>query len=180
MNQLHELINSLNNPADVIWKQNLEKVKEYIVTHNECPSIGRKKLLERYGVEYPIQHSMYRDPEAKKLGIWVRQQKIHYKNNDITSLINTNPEIRKLWEITINDPFYRQYLCFDKNEYWKHNLEKVKEYIRINGKIPSHQDNVYSAETKKLGIWLRRQIVDYKNDRMSTPEIKHLWEEFVN
>jgi hypothetical protein len=182
MNQLYEFIYALNYSETFIWKQNLEKVKEYIFTHKECPSIGRNRLLAKYGSEYPIiQHSLYRDPETKKLGNWVRQQKIHYKNKNCGCIINTKPEIRHLWESTINDPIYKPHLYFNKVQKWKHALEKVKEFIRETGELPTNQN--MNPETKKLAIWIQHQTRNYRNKKqfiMKTPEIKRLWEEFVN
>ena len=177
MNQLYKFIYALNNPETFIWKQNLEKVKEYIITHKECPSIGRNRLLAKYGVEHPFQNSLYRDPETKKLENWVRQQKKHYiYNSDF--IINTNAEIKHLWESTINDPIYKPHLCFDKVEKWKYTLEKLKEFIRSTRELPNNQN--MNPETKKLAIWMERQMQNYKNKKglMKTREIKRLWEEF--
>jgi hypothetical protein len=76
---------------------------------------------------------------------------------------------------------YKPHLCFDKVEKWKHTLEKVKEFIRETGELPSSQN--MNPETKKLAIWMKRQTQNYRNKNkrfMKTPEIKCLWEEFVN
>ena len=154
------------------WKKNLENFKVYVTAHKECPSIERKQLLKKYGVEYAFQNLMYIDVEAEKLGIWVQLQKIHYKKDLIKNL-----KIKQLWEDTINDPEYSEYLSLNKFEKWKLALEKVEEYIQINKKMPNPQCN-FNFETKKLGIWLKRQVVDYDNNIMK-PKIRNLWENFT-
>jgi hypothetical protein len=73
---------------NVIWYNNLEKVKHYINTNNIRPS----------------QHD--RDINIKQLGSWIGTQIQNYKKHSYIMLENT---IRNTWTTFINDPLYKKY-----------------------------------------------------------------------
>ena len=142
------------------WRNNLVKVKEYIIKYNKSPS------------------AMDKDKEVNKLGSWLSRQKTNHKKN-IHSM-KTNPEIRLEWEQFINDELFKPYICSTEEE-WRNNLVKVKEYIIKYNKSPSHRST--DKEVKKLGSWLSNQKNKYKNntENMKTnPEIRLEWEQFIN
>ncbi len=67
---------------------------------------------------------------------------------------------------------------------WEEKLDKVKEYMDVNGKRPSTIDK--NERTKKLGSWLSNQMTNYNEDIteckyiMKNEEIKLMWEQFIN
>jgi hypothetical protein len=73
---------------NVIWYNNLEKVKHYININKIRPSQYDK------------------DINIKQLQSWIGTQIKHYKNN---SYIMSDDTIRKSWTAFINDPLYKQY-----------------------------------------------------------------------
>jgi superfamily II DNA/RNA helicase len=64
------------------------------------------------------------------------------------------------------------------NDIWKLNLEWVKKYIDKNKKRPSTSDK--KKEVKKYGMWICRQVDNYKKQIMLNETITKLWEEFIN
>jgi superfamily II DNA or RNA helicase len=156
-NMIYDGMGILQN-GEEIWTKQLEWVKKYIDENDKRPS----------------EHNL--NIEIKKHGSWISTQVTRYfEKNRIMSY----PHIRKLWEDFINDPKYKKYFLSNEEE-WKLNLEVVKKYIDDNNKRPSeHNTNI---EIKKYGYWITNQLTNYKNKIkiMSNPNIKKLWEEFIN
>ena len=65
-------------------------------------------------------------------------------------------------------------------EDWNNQLDKVKLYIDTNNRRPSPISN--DTEIKTIGEWIHTQQGNYKNNEynMKDPEIKQLWEKFIN
>lgn len=63
---------------------------------------------------------------------------------------------------------------------WYRNLEKVEEYILVNNKRPSTEDN--DTELNKLGRWISKQHRDfrYQTSLMQNEDIYNKWNKFVN
>ena len=141
------------------WKNNLLKVKEYIIKHSQSPRNNDE------------------DKSIKILGAWIGTQKDNY-NKNIKGM--KNAEIKLEWEQFINDERFRQYVVCDLVDNWKNNLLKVKEYIIENNNSPS--DKCININNKKLGIWIGAQKNNYKNNinNMKNSEIKLEWEQFIN
>jgi hypothetical protein len=135
------------------WIQTLDKVKEYINTHNKLPS------------------STDKNKEIKVLGIWICHQKANYPDKEIMK----NEDIRKLWEEFIKE--YEEYFLSNE-EIWKHKLDKVKEYINTFNKLPSSTDK--NKEIKVLGSWIGTQKAKYPDKQiMKNEDIRKQWEEFI-
>ena len=83
-------------------------------------------------------------------------------------------EIKKLWEIFQIE--YKQYFLSDY-ENWLINFNKLIEYIKNNLKRPSQIDK--NEDTKKLGSWLNKQLISYKNDNIKNSDIRTKWKEFI-
>jgi DNA-directed RNA polymerase subunit H (RpoH/RPB5) len=138
-----------------VWKENLEWVRQYVVTNSNLPS-GKDK-----------------DAIIKQYGSWVSTQKDNYKNNE-KSMKDEN--IRKLWERFVNE--YPQ--VFRTNEdVWKENLEWVRQYVVTNSNLPSGKDK--DAIIKQYGSWVSNQKKNYKNNEhiMKDENIHKLWEGFM-
>ena len=141
-----------------IWKDNLEKTKEYIDKYKKRPSTADK------------------DKSVKYLGSWLCNHQItNYKDNK-NSMKDEN--IRKLWEEFISNDKYKEYFLTNE-EIWKDNLEKVKEYIDKHMKRPYRRDKEKSV--KYLGSWLCNQITNYKDNKhnMKDENIRKIWKKFI-
>ncbi len=136
------------------WMDKLTKVKEYIDLNN-------KKSLDQ----------------------WISTQ-YHNYDIDITKCkyIMKNEEIKLEWENFINSNQYKKY--FESNQIqWMNKLIQVKEYIDLNNKKPSNNNNL---TVKQLNKWISHQKANYHFDIskcqniMKNEEIKLEWENFIN
>ena len=143
-----------------IWKEYLQKVKEFIIKNNKSPSAAAKNT------------------EENKMGQWLHQQKQKYKKQKYT--VWKDPECRALWEDFINDPRFKEYLM-TVTEKWKYKLQKVKDFIIKNKKTPN--STAKNTEENILGKWLIQQKQNYINKSKGIwkhLECRALWEEFIN
>jgi superfamily II DNA or RNA helicase len=140
------------------WKQTLEKVKAYIDDNKKSPSMRNENNY------------------IKALGRWISKQRTDYERNQRRM---KNPEIRDLWQTTLNDSKYKEYLCNQEDD-WKRKLEEVKKYITTNKFAPSQSDE--NAEIKSLATWTSKQRTDYERNqyRMKDEEIRALWISTIN
>ena len=138
-----------------IWQNNLEKLETYIHKHNKLPSMRDT------------------DPEIKKLGEWLTNQR---KNYNKKSNVMKNNEIKIKWEEFIQD---HEDLFLSNEEIWQNNLEKLETYIQENNKLPAGSNK--DPEIKKLGGWLSHQKRNYnkKSNIMKNNEIRIKWEELT-
>lgn len=162
-NEWHEFVNSekykkiyfISNIKD--WSCNLKEVKKYINENNKRPSEDSK------------------DKDIKRLGKWLSQQHQNYKNQ---TQIMSIQHIRDEWENFVNSDEYKKYFMTNIEE-WKNNLNLVKNYINVNNKKPSSNDN--DKNIKKLGYWIGTQIQKYKNQTeiMKNEQIRAKWKKFI-
>jgi superfamily II DNA or RNA helicase len=140
------------------WKITLDRIKNYIDENNKRPSESDKNI------------------DIKSDGSWINTQQINYKKKE---QIMCNPYIRLFWEAFINDTKYSKYFISNEEE-WKIRLESVKKYIDKNNKRPSQNDK--NSDIKSDSMWISHQQNNYKKDEynMKNPDIRKLWEEFVN
>lgn len=138
-----------------IWKDNLNKLKEYINIHNILPT------------------SCNEDENIKYLGLWVRNQS---KNYNKKQYIMKNYEIRTLWEEFMKE---NNKLFLNNEELWIENKHKVEEYIRHHNKLPAQTDKIQDIAV--LGNWIQSQKQNYikKSKIMVNENIRKLWEDFV-
>jgi superfamily II DNA or RNA helicase len=138
-----------------IWKDNLNKLKEYINIHNILPT------------------SCNEDENIKYLGLWVRNQT---KNYDKKQYIMKNDEMITLWEEFMKE---NNKLFLNNEELWIENKHKVEEYIRHHNKLPAQTDKIQDIAV--LGNWIQSQKQNYikKSKIMVNENIRKLWEDFV-
>jgi superfamily II DNA or RNA helicase len=140
-----------------IWKDKLNKLKEYINIHNILPT------------------SCNEDETIKSLGLWVRNQKINF---DKKQNIMKNDEIRTLWEefTSMKD---MNVLFRNNEESWIENKNKVEEYIRLHNKLPTLTDKIQDIAV--LATWVYAQKQNYKNRNhiMIDETIRTIWGDFV-
>jgi len=141
-----------------LWYETLQKVIEYIDENKKRPVKENK------------------NKNIKQLGCWVSTQMKNYKNK---KCIMSNESIYNKWTETINDPQYKKYFQSDEDT-WNNKLQKVIEYIDMNGKRPSQHDN--KKDIKHLGSWINTQQQNYKNKTliMSNDEIYNKWTDLIN
>jgi superfamily II DNA or RNA helicase len=149
------------------WKNNLTEIKNYIDLNKKCPS------------------TIDKNPDIKKLGIWLGTQKRNY--NTVITLskqIMKIQEIHKLFTEFINNSKYKQYIILNPIEDWKNNLTEIKNYIDLNKKCPSTIDK--NPDIKKLAYWISHQKENYNSDItlcqqiMKKYEVHKLFKEFIN
>jgi superfamily II DNA or RNA helicase len=157
-----------------IWIEKLNDVKKYIDTNLKLPSVNGN------------------DKKIKSMGTWISTQKSSYYDNKY--IMKNNQDIKIKWEEFMNE--YGEYFK-NINEIWYENLEKLKEYIDKNEKLPSNSlggTNYNDFKTKfktkltekeiqeyKLVCWFSSQKGNYKKNQhsMKNIEIKKSWEEFI-
>ena len=147
------------------WKNNHKKMRLHIDKNDKTPSQKAK------------------DPEEKRLGQWVSNQKMNYNPSgpDVSKkIMNTNQEIWQLWTDTLADAKYSEALVLDTVQDWKNNHKKMRLHIDKNGKTPSQKAK--DPEEKRLGNWVSNQKTNYNpsgptqsKDGMKNQEIWQLW-----
>ena len=150
------------------WKQTLSELKTYIDTHQQCPPNSSK------------------NKDTDSLAKWLSHQRTNY-NEDISlckQIMKYEEEIYTLWKVNINDPKYKSYLGFDRNEEWKKNLTAVKQYIDEYQICPTQRDK--NEIVKKLGLWICNQKKTYNPDitkcdrAMKDEELHTQWTSLIN
>ena len=135
---------------------NINKVKTYIDNNNKRPS-----MLDT-------------DKNINKLSSWLDVQTKYYNNNNMLNL-----QIKTYWIDFINNNKYKIYFQSQEDNFII-NLNKIKEYIDNNNKLPSNssKDNNF----KYLACWIQTQKSNYKKNKyiMLNLEIKTKWKEFIN
>jgi hypothetical protein len=139
-----------------LWIERLDKVKQYIDTNNKRPTDRDKNST------------------IKQLAAWINTQIWTY---DKKKQIMSNSDIRKKWEKFI-DKYKKHFMS--NEEHWNGMMERVKQYIDTNNKIPSYSDK--DSNIKKLVKWIGTQKKNYKNKEqiMTNQEIYNRWTEFIN
>jgi len=140
------------------WMDNLQQIINYINIHNKQPIMNDK------------------NNEISKMGRWLTQNKIHYKNK---KYIMQNELVYKKWTEIINDNKYKKYFNSLENR-WNIIFQKVIEYINSNNKLPNYTNK--NTEIKKLATWINTQKENYKNKEciISNEEIFNKWTVFIN
>ena len=123
---------------DEIWMENHQKMCEFI------DEKGRR----------PSDHS--KDPEEKRLGNWVGNQKKNYdsRGSELSKQRMKNPVIWQIWTDMLADEKYSEALA-DPVQNWKNNHQKMCVFIDTNSKRPSTESK--QLEEKKIGRWVAHQ-----------------------
>lgn len=141
-----------------IFKKQLQCVTEYIDEFSKKPSECSKIKKE------------------KQMAEWLHNNQKKYKK---ILYCMKNDTVRQLWENFINSDKYSKY--FDNNiTLWTDMLQEIVSYINTYNKKPSQ--NSENENEKKMGLWLARQIKDYKNIEkiMKNEKIRTEWSTFIN
>jgi uncharacterized protein (DUF736 family) len=139
------------------WHNTLKKVCEYMDQEKVSPKNNDK------------------NPDIKKLGSWICNQKQNYKKN--VNIMANNPDVRAEWEKTVEK--YKEYLC-DTDQIWYNTLKKVCDYMDKEKQSPRKADK--NSDIKKLGKWIGTQKTNYKknvNIMATNPDVKIEWKKTV-
>ena len=150
-------------PIDMIWDENLNKLKEFIDVNKKLPTHS--------------QTTKGKNIDEINLGSWVNTQRGNYKNNKHNMKSDVN--IYNKWNDFIENDMYSNYFKTNE-ELWFENFNTLKQYIDDNNKLPSHL--IYERGTR-LGSWLSHQKQNYENKKLimkTNNEINKCWSEFIN
>lgn len=163
----------MNDEIKVLWKidessfDNIDGafchgVLDAEIDYNEEMWFIKYELLKDYVYKYnKLPVNRYITECGTKLSVWIGVQRRYYKYNNINqdkiNLLNEIPNW--IWDVF--------------EERWMFNYNLLKEYMNNNNdKIPI---NNYITECgTKLGNWVSRQRIHYKNNKLDIEKIKLL------
>lgn len=156
----------INNPRyinffineDDIWLCKFEELKSFVDNNDKLPPTTSKNII------------------IKKLAEWVCIQKNNYKKK-LSNMKNDN--IYDTWKNFISDNKYKKYFMSNE-EVWFKRFEDVKQYISVNNKKPSSNND--NDDVKSLSYWVSEQKLNYKRGigTVSNSNIYNKWTEFIN
>ena len=162
----------LLNKIKMVWKVNSNYSQELI----------KDKWVRNYNLakEYYEEHSNLLIPQDYvvieetgniiKLGLWMNSQRQAYKNGKLNEKqIELLNEIKMAWKVNGNNEVI-------KND-WIINYNLAKKYYEKHGNLLISQDYVVIEETGniiKLGFWINRQRIAYKNGKLNKNQIELL------
>jgi len=145
------------------WKNTHEKMCKFIDSNQKSPL------------------SISKNPEEKRLGSWVSNQKCNYdpRGSEFSKYRMKNPEIWQIWTDTLADSRFSEALA-DPVQDWKNKHRKMCQFIETNCCSPSKHSKL-PAE-KGLRCWISTQKANYEsrgpefsNQIMKNPEIWQIW-----
>jgi superfamily II DNA or RNA helicase len=145
------------------WEATLEKYRDYLRDGDEQWRLMHTQLIAYMDKEHKSPSTYDTNPNIKKLGVWVSNQKKSYKKN-----------ICSEWEATLEK--YSDYLCNDGDEQWRLKHAELIAYMDKEKKRPSEHDT--NPIIKKLSKWLSHQKNNYEKKIyiMSKQDIRTEWE----
>ena len=135
------------------WITKMNLIKEYIDKNKKTPSCKNK------------------DEDIKQLGTFIMTQN---KNFKAKTQIMSDIKYYNLWK-----DFLKEYSEYFKSieDTWYENLDKVKEFIKVNKRKPNKKSS--NSIEKTLGEWITKQNVKYSNNKMNSNEIYNDYKEFI-
>ncbi len=149
--------NYFKTPED-IWYNNFNRIKEFIDDNKKLPN----------------QREIYSQHNNADLRRWIYGQKKNYTQK---KKIMRNKSICSTWSEFINDPKYIDYFKTDV-EIWYDNLNKLKQYININHKLPV-QKRVNNASLSNWVACQRQNYIKKKLIMKNHDEIHKSWKDFI-
>ena len=131
------------------WEERYDFLVEYVKEHNEIPSLS-------------AVHNDY------KVGLWVMNQRVAYKNKNLSQEKINKLESINGWKWQIENY---------NIEIWKRNVEILNLYIEVFNELPETNDKVYFSFN--IGNWIYHQRMRYRKKTLKDWQIKTL-EEFPN
>ena len=118
------------------------------------------KYLNEHNNKYPSSED--KDPEIKKLGIWVVRQRLSYKKGTLPK-----DRVEKLKSINFK---FEMFVI----KSWDEMFELLVKYLTEHNKYPSGRDK--DPEIRKLSMWLSHQKMSFKKGNLSEDRVKRLQE----
>ena len=165
--------NMKNKQICIKWEKFIEEYSEFFLSKEEIWQ-NRFNIIIQY-----IEDNSILPPrsstniEVKKMAEWIQHQKQYYKNK---SSIFENQDIRLIWEQFVSK--YDKYKTIEDK--WIENLQYVKDYVKLNKKLPPRDDN--DDAVRKLSNWVNSQKQNYKNKTqiLNNEYFYKLWDEFIH
>jgi superfamily II DNA or RNA helicase len=165
--------NMKNKQICIKWEKFIEEYSEFFLSKEEIWQ-NRFNIIIQY-----IEDNSILPPrsstniEVKKMAEWIQHQKQYYKNK---SSIFENQDIRLIWEQFVSK--YDKYKTIEDK--WIENLQCVKDYVKLNKKLPPRDDN--DDAVRKLSNWVNSQKQNYKNKTqiLNNEYFYKLWDEFIH
>ena len=165
--------NMKNKQICIKWEKFIEEYSEFFLSKEEIWQ-NRFNIIIQY-----IEDNSILPPrsstniEVKKMAEWIQHQKQYYKNK---SSIFENQDIRLIWEQFVSK--YDKYKTIEDK--WSENLQCVKDYVKLNKKLPPRDDN--DDAVRKLSNWVNSQKQNYKNKTqiLNNEYFYKLWDEFIH
>lgn len=105
-----------------------------------------------------------------KLGDWINTQRKLYKNHKLNDTkIGLLEEIGMVW-------YVKEQIKNEKSDSWDNMYLLAKKYFEQHGNlfVPSNYEMVVGNKKVDLDLWLQKQRVDYKANRLTVDQIKLL------
>ena len=164
--------NMKNKQICIKWEKFIEEYSEFFLSKEEIWQ-NRFNIIIQYIEDNSILPSRSStNIEVKNMAEWIQHQKQYYKNK---SSIFENQDIRLIWEQFVSK--YDKYKTIEDK--WIENLQYVKDYVKLNKKLPSREDN--DDAVRKLSNWVNSQKQNYKNKTqiLNNEYFYKLWDEFI-
>ena len=151
----------LNDPRRKVFEEFLDEYKEYILSNDDIwyNNLNKFKQFIDENKKVPMRNSINLD--EKQLSRWLDTNKGYLKGQGRRSFHINDPRT-KVFEEFLDE--YKEYLLTVDN-IWYNNLNKLKQFIDENKKIPSQHSK--QPDIKHLGVWLVNQKINYKNQKRS-------------
>ena len=166
---------SEGDPRREIWEAFMEKYPRYFISDEEAYKIKLAEVEEYIKKEGKTPSAGSKDKAVKTLGKFIGTQKGNYKNRK-RAMSEGDPR-REMWEAFMEK--YPQYFIADKEEY-SAKLAELEEYIKKEGKTPSHHSKDKAVRT--LGAFIGNQKKNYKKKIYAMSEgdpRRKMWEAFM-
>ena len=153
---------SLNDPRRKVFEEFLDEYKECILSKDDIwyNNLNKLKQFIDENKKVPMRNSTNLD--EKQLSRWLDTYKGYLKGQTRRSF-HINDSRTKVFEEFLDE--YKEYLLTDVDNIWYNNLNKLKQFIDENKKIPSQHSK--QPDIKHLGVWLFNQKINYKNQKRS-------------
>lgn len=159
------------------WEELNEKYKKYLSDRDKIWYTTYYQLYQFYDNYKRKPSKNSKDPEEKRLVLWIAYQKAHYKQNK-----NSMKDIdkRNKWE-ELNE-IYKEYLL-NIDEAWYKSYDELSKYLDIKKKTPNAES--IDPTEKRLGIWMMTQKSNYikkinnMQDEVKQTKWKELYEKYT-
>jgi hypothetical protein len=144
-----------------IWTEPLEKYSEAFPDPDELWHNTYQQMCEFINSNGKKPYEKSKQPEEKKLGLWISTQKTTYdpRGPEFSKHGMKSPERWQIWTNTsLVDEKYSEALA-DPIQTWKNNHKNMCLHIDENGKTPS--EVAKDPEEKRLGGWISHQKQNY-------------------